>query len=393
MPWSNQSGPGGGGRKPPGGPWGQGPSGGGNGSGDGNRPSGSGGGSGPGGQPPDLEELLKRSKDSIRSVTQGNGPSGGMMFALAAALAAIIGFYAFTFRVNPDEYGVVLRFGKFDRGAEPGLHFKLPYPIEEVRKPTVPRQNTIEIGSRAGSSQRGFGTNTRGGGAVDSLMLTADENIVDVDFIVFWRIDPRGISDYLFTIANPENTVREVAESAMREIVGQTNIQPLLTDARQRTEQSVQRLMQATLDTYKAGVRIDQVQLRAVDPPQQVIAAFRDVQSARNERDRLVNEANTYFNRIVPEAKGEADRIRIQAEGYKAQTVAEATGQAARFKRVLEEYEKAPDVTRQRLYLETMERVFGGTDKIVIDGKTTGGGSGVVPFLPLDQLTRKKEGN
>jgi modulator of FtsH protease HflK len=391
MPWSNQSGPGGGGRRP-GGPWGQGPSGGngngggGSGGGGGNRPS---GGQGPGSQPPDLEELLKRSKDSIRSVTQGGGPSGGLAFALAAALAAIIGFYAFTFRVNADETGVVLRFGKFDRSADPGLHFKLPYPIEEVRKPTVLRQNTLEIGSRGSTTGRTF-SGTRGA-ASDSQMLTADENIVDVDFIVQWRIKSAAIPDYLFNIANPENTVREVAESAMREIVGKTLIQPLLTDARLRTEQDVQKLMQTVLDQYKAGIQVDQVQLRTVDPPQQVIEAFRDVQAARNDRDRVQNEANTYFNKIVPEAKGDADRIRIQAEGYKQQTVAEATGQAARFNKVHEEYKKAPEVTRQRLYLETMERVFGGTDKIVIDNKS--GGQGVVPFLPLDQLTKKKEGN
>ena len=216
-------------------------------------------------------------------------------------------------------------------------------------------------------------------------MLTGDENIVDVDFVVFWRI--KDAQAYLFNIQNPEVTVKEVAESAMREIVGQSNIQPILTEARQKTEQAVQKLMQDVLDYYGAGIRIDQVQLQKVDPPTQVIDAFRDVQAARADQERLQNEAFSYANRIVPEARGEAERILQGARAYKEQTVAEATGQTARFLKVYDEYKKAPEVTRKRMYLETMERVLGGTDKIILDSK---GGQGVVPFLPLDQLQKKK---
>ena len=268
-----------------------------------------------------------------------------------------------------------------------GLHFRLPYPIEEVRLPKVTRQNIIEVGMRTGANTRGFPGGVRDV-PEESLMLTGDENIVDVDFVVYWRI--KDAQKYLFNIQNPEITVKEVAESAMREIVGQSDIQPILTEARQKTEQAVQKLMQEVLDSYGAGVRVDQVQLQKVDPPTQVIDAFRDVQAARADQQRLQNEAASYANRIVPEARGEAERILQAARAYKEQTVAEANGQTARFLKVLEEYKKAPEVTRKRMYLETMERVLGGTDKIILDGRA---GQGVLPYLSLDQLPKpRKEG-
>jgi membrane protease subunit HflK len=365
MPWSNQSG--GGGRKG-GGPWGQGP-----------------GGSGP---QPDLEELLKRSQDTLKQVMPGGGSGlpGSFMFLVAVVVAAIFAFYAFTFRVNPDELGVVMRFGVPTRAEPPGLHFRLPPPIEEVRLPKVTRQNIIEIGMRSGVSTRGFPGGVRDV-PEESLMLTGDENIVDVDFVVFWRI--KDAKQYLFNIQNPEVTVKEVAESAMREVVGQSNIQPILTEARQKTEQSVQKLMQSVLDYYGAGIRIDQVQLQKVDPPSQVIDAFRAVQAARTDKERVQHEAYAYANRVVPEAKGEAERILQAAMGYKEQTVAEANGETARFLKVYEEFKKAPEITRKRMYLETMERVLGGTDKIIIDSKN---GQGGVPYLPRDQLKKSKEG-
>jgi len=297
-------------------------------------------------------------------------------------MAAIVSFYAFTFRVNADELGVVLYLGKPDRQEPPGLHFRLPYPIEEVRLPKVTRQNIIEIGIRAAAPGR-----SAVGVPEESLMLTGDENIVDIQFVVFWRI--KDALKYLFNIQNPDITVKDVAQSAMRDVVGQSNIQPLLTGARQKTEQAVQKLMQEVLDSYQSGVRIDEVRLQKVDPPTQVIDAFRDVQAARADRERLQNEAQAYASRVVPEARGDAERIVQAARGYKMQTVAEATGQTARFLKVLEEYKKAPEVTRRRLYLETMERVLGGTDKIIIDGKA---GQGVVPFLQLDQPQKRKEG-
>lgn len=365
MPWSNQSGGGrrGGGS---GGPWGQGPSGGPN-------------------QQPDLEELLKRSQDRLKQVMPGgSGVPGSFIFLGLIVLAAIVAFYAFTFRVNPDELGVVMRFGKVDRQEAPGIHFRLPYPIEEVRLPKVTRQNIIEIGMRTGVGTRAGIRDV----PEESLMLTGDENIVDVDFVVYWRI--KDAQRYLFNIQNPDSTVKEVAESAMREIVGQSNIAPILTEARQKTEQNVQQLMQQVLDTYNSGIRIDQVQLQKVDPPAQVIEAFRDVQAARADNERYQNEAISYANKIVPEARGDAQRILQGAQGYKEQTVAEAVGQTARFLKVYEEYKKAPDVTRQRLYLETMERVFGGADKIIIDSKT---GQGVVPYMNLEPHKRKDGAN
>jgi modulator of FtsH protease HflK len=294
---------------------------------------------------------------------------------------AVAAFFAFTFRVDPDELGIVMRFGKPVRSEPPGLHFRLPYPIEEVRLPKVTTQNIIEVGMRSSEGSRGVQRVPE-----ESLMLTGDENIVDINFVVFWRI--KDAMKYLFNIQKPEVTVKEVAESAMRDIVGQSNIQPLLTGARQKTELAVQKLMQNVLDFYGAGVSIDQVQLQKVDPPTQVIDAFRDVQAARADKERLQNEAGSYANRVVPEARGEAERILQEARAYKEQVVAEATGQTARFLKVYEEYKKAPVVTRQRMYLETMERVLGGTDKIILDSK---GGQGVVPFLPLDQLQRHKE--
>lgn len=359
MPWSNQSGGGGGWKS--GGPWGQ----------------------GPGNQPPDLEDMLKRSQDRVKQVMHGGGVPGPLIFLAAAAICAVVAWYAFFFRVNPDELGVVMRFGEFVRQEPPGLHFRLPYPIEEVDLPKVTRQNIIEIGMRS-NVDRGFGAGAAQDVKEESLMLTGDENTVDIDFVVYWRI--KDAAQYLFNIQNPDNTVKEVAESAMREVVGQSNIQPLLTQARQKTETEVHELIQKTLDMYKAGIQIDQVTLQKVDPPAEVIDAFRDVQAARADKERLQNEAFSYSNKVVPEARGDAERILQAAEGFKQGTVAEAQGQTARYLQVYEQYKKAPDVTRKRIFIETMERVFSGTDKIILDQKS---GQGVVPYLPLDKLPRK----
>jgi modulator of FtsH protease HflK len=332
---------------------------------------------------PAIEDLLKRSQDKLgQMMPGGSGGPASIAFLVATILAAILAFYAFTFRVDPDELGVVMRFGKVSRHEPPGLHFRMPYPIDEVRLPKVTRQNIIEVGMRTGTRSAGVSYVRE-----ESLMLTGDENIVDVNFVVFWRI--KDAQHYLFNILNPEVTVKEVAESAMREVVGKSEIQPILTGARQKTEQAVQKLMQEVLDHYGAGIRIDQVQLQKVDPPTQVIDAFRDVQAAATDKERLQNEAASYASRIVPEARGEAERILQGAMGYKQQSVAEAAGQSARFLKVYDEYSKAPEVTRKRMYLETMERIMGGTDKIIID---TRNGQGVVPFLSLRSIEKRKEG-
>ena len=332
------------------------------------------GGSGGSPRDHDLEVLLRRSQDKLKQVMPGgSGLPSSFVFLAAVVIIAIAAFFAFTFRVDPDELGIVMRFGKPVRSEPPGLHFRLPYPIEEVRLPKVTRQNIIDVGMRSSEESRGVLRVPE-----ESLMLTGDENNVDINFVVFWRI--KDATKYLFNIQKPEVTVKEVAESAMRDIVGQSNIQPLLTGARQKTEQAVQRLMQNVLDFYGAGVSIDQVQLQKVDPPTQVIDAFRDVQAARADKERLQNEAGSYANRVVPEARGEAERILQSARAYKEQTVAEATGQAARFLKVFEEYRKAPEVTRRRMYLETMERVLGGADKIILG--TKGRENSIPPHAP-----------
>ena len=290
------------------------------------------------------------------------------------------------FRVEPDEVGVVLRFGKEIREVQPGLNYHLPYPIETALTPKALQVRKIDVGMRIVDDLR-RGTTVRDV-PEESLMLTGDENIVDVDFSVLWRIKPNGVGEYLFNIQNPEGTVKAVAESAMREVIGRSEIQPILTGARQNIEVAVQELMQKTLDHYGAGILVQQVQMQKVDPPAQVIDSFRDVQAARADLERAQNEAQTYANRVVPEARGRAAQILQAADAYKSQTVAEATGQTSRFNKIYEEYKKAPEVTRKRMYLETMERVLGGTDKVILDS-TGQSGSGVVPYLPLSELTRR----
>ena len=362
MPWSNQGGGGGGpwgsGGK---GPWGSGPQ-----------------SSGP--TPPNLEEILRRGQDNLRRVLPG-GNLGGKGFALLGlAVIALWGFSGF-FRVEPDELGVVLRFGQDVREVQPGLNYHLPYPVESVLTPKALRVNKIDIGMRQVEDGRRSATRDV---PEESLMLTGDENIVDVDFSVFWKVKPTGVGEYLFNIQNPEGTVKAVAESAMREVIGRSDIQPILTGARQTIEAAVQDLMQKTLDHYGSGILIQQVQLQKVDPPTQVIDAFRDVQAARIDQDRSVNEAQTYANRVIPEARGNVAKITQAAEAYKSQTVAQATGQTSRFLKIYEQYKKAPDVTRERMYLETMERVLGGSNKIIVDSNP--GAQGVVPYLPLNEL-------
>ncbi len=364
MPWNNQSG--GGGPWKPGnqGPWGQGPSGGG------------------GGNAPDLEELLRRGQDRLRQSLPG-GFVGGKGIALVLVAVAVAWLSSGFYTVLSNEVGLNLVFGRFDKRTTSGLNYNWPYPIGSVTKLGVSDVNSIDIGFVTRTDTRRLGAPTQTEVPEESLMLTGDENIADVKFRVIWNINSEKPEDYAFNVRNPPETVKAVAESSMREIVGRTAIQRILTAERKVIEPAAKELIQKVLDDYKAGVSIQQVQLLSVDPPEQVISAFRDVTAAQQDQDRLRNEAEAYANRVVPEARGASARIVQEAEGYREQTVAEAKGQAARFTQVYDEYRKAPEVTRERMYLETMERVLGGVSKIIIDQN---GGQGVVPYLPLGQL-------
>ena len=362
MPWQNNNG--GGGDKSP---WGQPPR---------------GGRGGP--PPPDIDDLIRRFQDSLKGLMPGGlrGPVG----IIVVILAIYVGFMMFTFRVQPGEEGVVLRFGEWSRTVTPGLNWRLPFPIESVQTPEVERQRRVDIGfhSDAQTDRRQRQTTARV--LEESLMLTGDENIVEIAFTVFWRInDPKK---YLFNIQDPQElTVRVVAESAMREVIGKTEIQFALTQGRNQIQQEAQSIIQATLDDYDAGISITEVNLARVDPPSQVIESFRDVQAAEADRDRFKNEAQAYANSIIPEARGEAERLVQGAEAYKAEVIATSTGEAARFISVYTEYARAKDVTRKRIYLETMENIMAGMNKIILDDQA---GSGVVPYLPLPDINARR---
>ena len=375
MPWSNQSG--GGWKGGSGGPWGNG---GGNQGPWGNGPQ-RGGGGGGGGNPPDLEELLKRSQDRLRTVLPGGGGNlGAKGIVLAVIIAVVVWLVTGFYRVEQDELGVELVFGKVVARTQPGLNYNWPYPVGSVYTPAVTRLRETNVGTQEYATSRGVSSNDV---PQESMMLTGDENIVDVNYKVQWRI--KDAVAYLFNIEDPEGTVKAVAESAMREAVGAGKIDEILTENRAPIQQAVLKLMQETLDSYDAGIDITEVQMQKVDPPTQVIDAFRDVQAARADQERIQNEAQAYANKIVPEARGEAAQVLEKANGYRDQTIAEAEGQANRFVKVYEQYEKAPEVTRERLYLETIEKVFRDTDKVIMDDNN---GNGVVPYLPLDQLNR-----
>lgn len=356
MPWQNNSG----GRNP----WGQGP----------------GGGRG-GNEPPNIEDLLRRGQDQLRGAFPGGFGKRGLLIILGLVIAAWLATGLYT--VKPDEQGVVLRFGRWVETTGPGLNYHLPFPIETVLTPKVTVINRIDVGfglDLAGRERRNVDF------ARERLMLTGDENIVDIEFSVFWRIDDAG--KYLFNIEDQPQTVRAVAESVVREIIGQSPIQQAMTEGRQRIELEAQKRIQNVLENYGAGIRVQQVRLSRVDPPASVIDAFRDVQAAQADKERLQNEAEAYQNDIIPRARGEAARMMQEAEAYREQIVAQANGEARRFMAVLEAYRTAEDVTRQRLYLETMESILRGMNKVILDQEA---GSGVVPYLPLPELEKKRQ--
>ena len=371
-----------------GGPWGRGGGGGDN--DDRNRPKGNGGGDrrprndGPQ-MPPELDDMLRKGQEQLK-VLLGGGSGGGSngssqqsgpgmgrsgYLLIAALLVAFWSFSSF-YTVKPEEKSVELFLGKFSSIGNPGLNFA-PWPLvtREVLPVTREQNESIGVGGR---------------GSDAGLMLTRDENIVDIDFEVVWNI--RDPAKFLFNLRDPQMTIRAVSESAMREIIAQSELAPILNRDRGLIAANLETLIQETLDSYGSGVSLVRVNFDRADPPEQVIDAFRAVQAAEQERDRLEKQADAYANRVLAQARGESAQVFEEAEGYRARVVNEATGEASRFSAVLEEYSKAPEVTRKRLYLETMEEVLGGLEKVIIDDQT--GGQGVVPYLPLNQLRQEK---
>ncbi|WP_298973511.1 FtsH protease activity modulator HflK [uncultured Roseobacter sp.] len=373
-----------------GGPWG---GGGGNSDDDrpggGNRGNNGGGPRGPGGdgpQIPEIDELVKKGQERLRVLMggkgggagngSGRGGNGGPAFTrgtigLGVLGAVILWGMASFYTVAPEEQSVELFLGEYYATGDPGLNFA-PWPLVTAEVLPVTREQTEDIGSRVDSG----------------LMLTTDENIIDIDFQVVWNIsDP---AKYLFNLAEAQETIRAVSESAMREVIARNQLAPILNRDRGIIADEAQQLIQGTLDAYDSGVNIVRLNLDKADPPREVIDSFREVQAAEQERDRLERQADAYANRVTAGARGEAASQLEQAEAYRAQQVNEAQGEAARFTSVLEEYAKAPEVTRKRLYLETMERVFGDVDKIILESDLGGGngGQGVVPYLPLNELRR-----
>ena len=361
MPWNDNVNPGPWGNPPP-----QGGGSGGPGGPGGPRRPGSGG---PRGPQPDLNALLERLTARLRAFFGGPGGDGVRPGAVAAvagvafALWALSGFYL----VQPNEQAVVTTFGSYSRSAGPGLNYHLPTPIERVEKVAVTSLNRIDIGGADGADV-----------PEESLMLTGDENIVDLDFSVTWRV--ADAARYVFTIRDPEEAVKAVAESAMREVVGRSDLESILTRGRGQVQAQAAELMQQTLDSWGAGVNVVEVQIRNANPPQEVVGAFREVANAGQDAESAINEANTYRNRVVNEAKGDASRIVSAAEGYREQAVRQATGEASRFDQIYAEYRSAPAVTRERLYIETMQRVLENSNKVIIDSD----GATAPSILPPD---------
>ncbi len=355
-------------------PWGSGPT-----RGDDN-------GSGARREPPNLDELIGNLQRLINKFLPGGKSGGSKPIVLGLFILLVIWGLSGLYRVLPDEQGVVLRFGKFVNTTQPGLNYHFPFPIERVLKPKVTKVNRIDVGFR-GASDSG---RSSGIGEVpeESLMLTGDENIVDINYSVFWVIKDAG--KFLFNIQSPVETVKAASETAMREVIAKSEIQSILTEGRSKIEVEVQEITQDILDEYGSGIQITQVQTQKADPPSQVIDAFRDVQAARADRERSKNEAEAYANDVIPRARGDAEKILQEAEAYKKEVVAAAEGEASRFLAIYNEYKNAKQVTQERMYLETMEKVLADIDKVIIDKNS---GQGVVPYLPLPELKKPKGNN
>jgi modulator of FtsH protease HflK len=345
-------------------------------------PPGGGNGSGRGGQrPPNIDEVVEKIQKLINKFIPGGKSSGSKPIIFGLILLVIIWAFSGLYRVLPDEQGVVLRFGKFISTTQPGLNYHIPYPVETVLTPKVTKVNRIDVGFRSASDSG----RTSGVGDVpeESLMLTGDENIANIDFSVFWVIKDAG--KFLFKIQSPVETVKAAAETAMRQVIAKSRLQSILTEGRSSIEIETQEIIQSILDEYESGIQVTQVQTQKADPPDQVIDAFRDVQAARADMERSKNEAEGYANDVIPRARGDSAKILQEAEAYKQQVVAAAEGEASRFIAIYNEYAKAKKVTQERMYLETMEKVLADINKVIIDKQA----GGVVPYLPLPELSKK----
>jgi membrane protease subunit HflK len=340
----------------------------------GNPSPGSGGGGRRGDQPPDLEEIVRQGRERLRRLLPRGAPGGSLLGLLAIGLGGLW-LASGVYQVNAREQGVVLRFGKFTGATTaPGLRWHLPWPIETAQMVNVTDARKVEIGGQV-SDQAGTAS-----GHDESLMLTSDRNFLEVKFVV--QFDVKNAKDFLFNVKDPDEAVRTSAQAAMREVVGRGKFDLLQTEQRTTTAEEVKRLVQTSLDSYNAGVRVLDINLQSVDPPGKALEAARDVQTARQEKEKMRNLAEAYRNNIIPQARGKAERAIQEAQGYKQKVIADAQGETQRFLSVYEQYRKAPDVTRKRMYLETMEKVLGGTNKVIIDRAA----QGVVPYLPLNEL-------
>ena len=340
-----------------------------------------GNGSGTRREPPNLDDVIKNFQKKINQFS--GGKSGGSRPIIIGLLVLVLLYVASgLYRVLPDEQGVVLRFGKYVHTTQPGLHYHLPMPFERVLTPKVTKVNRVDVGFRpASDTGRSSGV---GNVPEESLMLTGDENIVDINYSVFWVI--KDAQKFLFNIQSPVETVKATSETAMREVIAKNEIQTILTEGRSNIEVEVQEITQQILDEYGSGIQITQVQTQQADPPAQVIDAFRDVQAARADKERSKNEAEAYANDVIPRARGDAEKILQEAEAYKKEVVATAEGEASRFLAIYGEYKNAKQVTQERMFLETMEKVLADIDKVIIDKES---GSGVVPYLPLPEIKKK----
>jgi membrane protease subunit HflK len=338
-----------------------------------------------GGGPTDPIEVVTKVWEDLRRQFGGGRQSRfspWLIVTIALTLYALSGIFI----IAPDERGVVLRFGRVVREADPGPGYHLPWPVEQVLKPSVTQIRKAEFGFRtvdAGPPARYRDED------VEALMLTGDENIVKLQFIAQYKVkpEPRGATDFLFHVRDPQETVRAAAEAAMREIVGRNDIDNSLTEGKERIQEEAQLLLQEILDRYQVGLEVVTLKLQDVDPPDQVSDAFKDVISAQQDKERLINEATGYANDVVPKARGQAAQLLNEAEGYRAAKLQDAAGAAQRFIALHDEYSKAKEVTRQRLYLETMEEVMGRMNKIFLDDLA---GKQVVPYLPLDQVLKPR---